>query len=55
MEDAQTIAETEHFMVWTSEDDGELTFHVALGVVSLHMTAEEWSELVMLIKDADTS
>lgn len=53
MNDDNTLAETENFIVWTTEDDGEFAYHVELGGVSLHMTSEEWDEFVTLIKMAD--
>lgn len=44
------IAETESYFVWQSEEEGEVVFHLELGGVSLHMTSEEWDELVELMK-----
>jgi hypothetical protein len=44
------IAETDSYFVWSSEEEGELVFHLELGGVSLHMTSEEWDELVELMK-----
>ena len=52
-DDNNTLAETESFIVWTTEDQGEAAFHIELGGVSLHMTSEEWNEFVTLIKAAD--
>ncbi len=48
------ISETESYVVWRSEDDqmGQY-YHVALGGITLHLTSEEWNELVLLIKGAD--
>ena len=52
--DSDMISETEYFVVWRTEDDGEgYYFHVALGALTLHLTSEEWNELVLLIKSAD--
>lgn len=44
------IAETESYFVWRSDEDGEYVYHLELGGVSLHMTSEEWEELVELMK-----
>lgn len=49
-DDSSIIAETESYFVWQSDEDGELVFHLELGGVSLHMTSEEWDELVELMK-----
>jgi hypothetical protein len=50
-EDAdQIIAETDSYFVWRSEEEGEFVFHLELGGVTLHMTSEEWDELVDLMK-----
>lgn len=44
------IAETESYFVWRSNEEGEYVYHLELGGVSLHMTSEEWEELVELMK-----
>lgn len=45
------ISQTENFGVWRSEDDDEgLLYHIELGGITLHMTSEEWDELIVLIK-----
>ena len=49
-EDDGIIAETESYFVWQSEEEGDLVFHLELGGVTLHMTSEEWDELVELMK-----
>jgi hypothetical protein len=49
--DGDILAETENYFIWRSEgDDGSFVYHVELGGVSLHLTAEEWDELVTLLK-----
>jgi hypothetical protein len=49
----ETLAETEHFAVWRSTgDDGQSLFHLELGNVSIHLTEEEWEELVELVDQA---
>ena len=45
------LAETENYFAWLSEEDGaEKVYHLELGGVSLHMMADEWEELITLIK-----
>lgn len=46
------IAETENFAVFRNQDDEDTYFHVELNSATLHFTAEEWEEFVVLIKDA---
>lgn len=48
--DHEIIAETEDYFVWRSKEEGEFVYHLELGGVSLHMTSEEWEELVELMK-----
>jgi len=52
-DDNNTIAETENFIVWVTNDHDETAYHIELGGISLHMTTEEWNEFVVLIKSAD--
>lgn len=49
----EIIAETESYFVWRSDEEGEYVYHLELGGVSLHMTSEEWEELVELLKGVD--
>ena len=49
-QDDNVLAETDSYIVWQSEEGGELVFHLELGGVSLHMSSEEWDELVELMK-----
>lgn len=49
----QTIAETDNYEVWSArEPDGEYTFHLELGTVTLHFFREEWEELLALMEEA---
>lgn len=49
----KAIAETENYIVWEVEEpDGEITFHVELGTVTMHFFREEWTEFCKLINDA---
>ena len=46
-----TLAETQNYMVWTAEEpDGETTYNVELGSVTLHFFREEWDEFLSLIR-----
>ncbi len=50
-EEPNVLAETENYFVWISaEDGGEKIYHLELGGVSLHMMADEWEELILLMK-----
>jgi hypothetical protein len=47
------LAETDLFAVWRNvEEDGAYLYHIELGGLTLHMTAEEWEELVLLVRTA---
>ncbi len=48
-----TLSETESYIVWQSEEEEGPLFHIELGAITLHLTSEEWEELVTLIKAAD--
>jgi hypothetical protein len=48
--DANLLAETENYMIWTTEDEGETLVHVEMGAVSLHLVGEEWDEFLTLMK-----
>lgn len=46
-----TLAETQNYIVWTAEEpDGETTYNVELGSVTLHFFKEEWDEFLSLIR-----
>lgn len=51
--DPITVAETDNFVVWRNDEDGDAVYHLELGGVTLHFTSEEWDEVVVLIKSAD--
>ncbi|MDF1500241.1 MAG: hypothetical protein P1P76_07230 [Anaerolineales bacterium] len=47
----ETIAETSNFILWkANEPDGEITYHLELGTVTVHFFQEEWEEFTELIK-----
>ncbi len=49
--DTITLAETANFIAWkANEPDGEVTYHLELGNVTLHFFAEEWKELLELAR-----
>jgi hypothetical protein len=47
------VAETENFVVWYSEEDEDIVYHIELGGITLHVSSEEWDEFVVLVKSAD--
>jgi hypothetical protein len=45
------LAETQNYMVWTADEpDGETTYNIELGNVTLHLFKEEWDEFLQLIR-----
>ncbi|MGB2896142.1 MAG: hypothetical protein WBB65_08260 [Anaerolineales bacterium] len=45
------LTETTNFIVWMAEEpDGESTYHVELGTVTLHFFREEWEEFLEAVK-----
>ncbi len=52
-DNSSALAETENYMVWeVREPDGETTYHIELGGLTLHFFREEWDEFLSLIKVA---
>lgn len=46
-----TLAETTNYIAWKAlEPDGEATYHLELGTVTLHFFLEEWKELIELAR-----
>ncbi len=46
-----TLAETANYLAWSAkEPDGETTYHLELGTVTLHFFREEWEEFIDLIR-----
>ncbi len=46
-----TLAETDNFMIYQAEEpDGETTYHVELGQVTVHFFKEEWEEFLTLVR-----
>ncbi len=51
-----TLAETTNFEMWKAEEpDGETTYHLELGIVTLHLFQEEWEEFLELIEAAEAN
>ena len=47
----EILAETDRFnLIRTEEPDGETTYHLELGNVTVHFFREEWEELVKAIR-----
>ena len=45
------IAETQNYLVYTAEEpDGETTYNIELGTITVHMFKEEWDEFLRLIR-----
>ncbi|MBN2083861.1 MAG: hypothetical protein JW748_01460 [Anaerolineales bacterium] len=46
----ETVAETENYLIYSAEEpDGETTWNMELGTVTLHFFREEWKELLELL------
>ncbi len=49
--ETKNLAETDHFIAWSAkEPDGETTYHVELGQLTLHFFQEEWDEFLDLMR-----
>jgi hypothetical protein len=45
------LAETQNYIAWTADEpDGETTYNIELGSVTLHFFKEEWDEFLELIR-----
>jgi hypothetical protein len=48
----EILSETESFSLWRlREPDGETTYHLELGTVTVHFFREEWEEMVELMRE----
>ena len=46
----ETVAETENYLIYSAEEpDGETTWNMELGAVTLHFFREEWKEFLELL------
>ncbi len=47
----EILAETRNYLVWQAEEpDGEITYHLELGALTVHFFAEEWKEFQELMR-----
>jgi hypothetical protein len=47
----EVLAETESFSAWRiDEPDGEMTYHLEFGSLTVHFFQEEWDEFMALLK-----
>jgi len=48
------LAETDNYIAYSAEEpDGETTYHLQLGSVTVHFFDEEWKEFLLLAKEID--
>ena len=46
----EILAESENFSLWRADEpDGETTYHLELGTVTVHFFREEWEEFFKLM------
>lgn len=46
-----TLAETTDYLAWKADEpDGEMTYHLELGTVTVHFFQEEWKEFLELAR-----
>jgi hypothetical protein len=49
--EVETIAETDNYIAWKADEpDGETTYHIELGLVTVNFFKEEWEEFLRLVK-----
>ena len=49
-QELEVLAETEDFSIWRIEEpDGEATYHVEFGAVTVHLFQEEWDQFRELV------
>ena len=50
----EVLAESENFSLWRAEEpDGEMTYHLELGTVTVHFFREEWEEFLELMGEME--
>ena len=48
----QILAETDNYSIWQADEpDGEVTYHLELGNVTVHLFVEELREVVALLRE----
>jgi hypothetical protein len=46
----EVLVETENYSIWKAEEpDGEITYHLEMNNVTIHMFQEEYDEFVALV------
>ena len=46
-----TVAETDNYLIWIADEpDGERTYHLELGNLTVHFFQEEWDEFLQLVQ-----
>lgn len=51
--ESDILAETDEFAVWRSlEDEIGYIYHLEFGNLTIHLSPEEWDELVVLVREA---
>lgn len=53
--DVEVLAQTDNFEIITTEAKDDVIFHLDLGRITLHLASEEWDELVLLVKTANSN
>ncbi len=49
MDEIEILAETDEFGAWrVQEPDGEMTYHLEFGPVTIHLFQEEWNQFLDL-------
>jgi hypothetical protein len=49
------IAQTENYVAWSADEpDGETTYHLELGNITIHFFTEEWKEFLELIRSVES-
>ena len=49
---SEIISESENLSIWRAEEpDGETTYHLELGAVTVHLFREEWEEFLSLMEE----
>ncbi len=47
----EIMVETENYSIWKADEpDGEVTYHLELNNVTMHMFQEEWDEFQALVR-----
>lgn len=53
-QDIEILAETESYSIWRVEEpDGEMTYHLEFGTVTVHFFKEEWDQFMALMQQLE--